>query len=243
MKWKHFHGQDILNKNYSKDRPILRGSNSNLIFTNTRSQSEIWFQKILEHYPEFAGVIALHHGSIDRNIRDWVENSLHRGKLKVVVCTSSLDLGVDFTPVETVIQIGSPKGVARFLQRAGRSGHQPDAVSKIYFVPTHSLELVEGAALKEAIKTNAVEDRQPFIKPYDVLIQYLVTLAVGDGFDQHTIYEEVKATFAYQTLREDEWNWMMRFITSGGDTLKNYDEYSKVNLEDGFYIKLPIREK
>ncbi len=215
--------------------PILRASQSTLIFTNTRSQTEIWFQKILDSYPEFAGQIALHHGSIDRNIRDWVENSLHRGKLKVVVCTSSLDLGVDFTPVETVIQIGSPKGVAKFLQRAGRSGHQPGAVSKIYFVPTHSLELVEGAALKEAIRTNTVENRQPLIKPYDVLIQYLVTLAVGDGFDQTEIYKEVKLTFAYQTLREDEWTWIMNFITNGGDSLKNYDEYSKVELTEGLH--------
>ncbi|MDQ3193742.1 MAG: ligase-associated DNA damage response DEXH box helicase [Bacteroidota bacterium] len=215
--------------------PILRKSSSTLIFTNTRTQTEIWFQKILESYPEFAGVMALHHGSIDRNIRDWVEGSLHRGKLKVVVCTSSLDLGVDFTPVETVIQIGSPKGVARFVQRAGRSGHQPDAVSKIYFVPTHSLELVEGAALKEAMKNNSVEDRQPILKPYDVLIQYLVTLAVGEGFDQYKIFEEVKGTFAYQTLREDEWSWIMSFITNGGDILKNYDEYSKVILENGLF--------
>jgi len=213
--------------------PIIRSSKTTLIFTNTRSQTEIWFQKILEHYPEFAGEIALHHGSIDREIRDWVEDALHKGKLKVVVCTSSLDLGVDFRPVETVIQIGSPKGVARFIQRAGRSGHQPDAVSKIYFVPTHSLELVEGAALKEAMLRDMVEDKQPLIKPYDVLIQFLVTLAVGKGFNQSTIYKEVKSTFAYQTLQRQEWNWLMRFISTGGDILKNYDEYSKVNLVDG----------
>jgi ATP-dependent helicase Lhr and Lhr-like helicase len=222
--------------------PIVRKSKSTLIFTNTRSQTEIWFHKILEHYPEFAGQMALHHGSIDRNIRSWVENSLHKGNLKIVVCTSSLDLGVDFTPVETVIQIGSPKGVARFLQRAGRSGHQPDAVSKIYFVPTHSLELVEGAALKEAMKANAVEDRQPLIKPYDVLIQYLVTLAVGEGFVQKQIYKEVRSTFAFQTLRRDEWNWIMKFVMSGGDSLRNYDEYSKVELLEGLY-KVPDRRK
>ncbi len=223
--------------------PVIRKSRSTLLFTNTRSQTEIWFQKILEHYPEFAGRMALHHGSIDRNIRDWVERSLHNERLSLVVCTSSLDLGVDFTPVETVIQIGSPKGVARFLQRAGRSGHQPDAVSKIYFVPTHSLELVEGAALKEAMLTNSVEDRQPILKPYDVLIQYLITLASGDGFSQKQIYEEVKNTFAYQTINDNEWNWIMRFITSGGDSLKNYDEYSKVELIEGLYKVTDRRKK
>lgn len=223
--------------------PVIRNSRSTLIFTNTRSQTEIWFQKILEHYPEFAGRMALHHGSIDRNIRDWVERSLHNERIKLVVCTSSLDLGVDFTPVESVIQIGSPKGIARFLQRAGRSGHQPDAVSKIYFVPTHSLELVEGAALKEAMLTNTLENRQPVLKPYDVLIQYLVTLASGDGFNQKEIYDEIRSTFAYQTLNDSEWGWIMRFITSGGDSLKNYDEYSKVELNEGLYMVTDRRKK
>jgi len=222
--------------------PILRASRSTLIFTNTRSQSEIWYQKLLDLYPEFAGVIALHHGSIDKEMRNWVERALHTEKLKVVVCTSSLDLGVDFRPVDNVIQIGSPKGVARFLQRAGRSGHQPDAVSRIYFVPTHSLELVEGAALKEAINRKVFEDRQPILKPYDVLIQYLVTLAVSDGFDEEQIYREVKSTFAFQTLNKNEWSWIMKFITTGGDALKNYDEYRKVIFEDGLY-KLTDRRK
>ena len=197
---------------------------------------------MLELYPEFAGEIALHHGSIDKNMRSWVEKALHNEKLKVVVCTSSLDLGVDFRPVDNVVQIGSPKGVARFLQRAGRSGHQPDAVSRIYFVPTHSLELVEGAALKEAITQKVFEDRQPILKPYDVLTQYLITLAVSDGFDEEQTFNEVISTFAYQTLRRDEWNWILRFITSGGDSLKNYDEYKKVEFDDGLY-KLKDRRK
>lgn len=215
--------------------PILQSSKTTLIFTNTRSQSEIWYQKLLEYHPDFAGEIALHHGSIAKELRAWVERALHAEKLKVVVCTSSLDLGVDFRPVDTVIQIGSPKGVARFLQRAGRSGHQPDALSRIYFVPTHSLELVEGAALKEAIQQKVFEDRQPILKPYDVLIQYLVTLAVSDGFDEQDIFNEVTKTFAYQTLRADEWQWCMKFITTGGNSLKNYDEYNKVEFIDGLY--------
>src|SRR5690606_3645431 len=99
-----------------------------------------------------------------------------------VICTSSLDLGVDFKPVDTVIQIGSPKGVARFLQRAGRSGHSPFETSTIYFLPTHSLELVEAAALKEAAKKGVIESREPMVQAFDVLVQYLVTLAVGEGF-------------------------------------------------------------
>ena len=212
--------------------PILDKEGSTLIFTNTRAQSEIWFRELLEAKPDLAGTIALHHGSLDRDIRNWVEESLHSGLLKTVVCTSSLDLGVDFTPVDTVIQIGSPKGVARFLQRAGRSGHRPDADSIIWFVPTHALELIEAAALKDAVKSGEAESRIPYLKPYDVLIQYLVTLAVSDGFRPDQAYREIKKTFAYQTLREEEWDWIQEFIRSGGKSLTRYDEFQKVE-EDG----------
>jgi ATP-dependent Lhr-like helicase len=156
--------------------PIIQQSKTTLLFTNTRSFAEIWYQKILEKAPELAGLIAMHHGSISKELRDWVEDQLHEGKLKAVVCTSSLDLGVDFRPVETVIQVGSPKGVARFLQRAGRSGHQPGAVSKIYFLPTNTLELTEAAALREAMNRSIVEDRIPYLRSFDVLIQYLMVL-------------------------------------------------------------------
>jgi ATP-dependent Lhr-like helicase len=214
---------------------IVKASNTTLIFTNTRSFAEIWYQKMLDAAPELSGLIAMHHGSISKDLRDWVEDQLHEGKLKAVVCTSSLDLGVDFRPVETVVQVGGPKGVARFLQRAGRSGHQPGAVSRIYFVPTHSLELMEAAALREAIKKNIVEDRLPYIRSFDVLIQYLVTLAVSDGFYPDQIYQEVLGTFSYSSVTEDEWHWLLSFITTGGDSLQAYDEYRKVVIEDGKY--------
>lgn len=216
--------------------PVIEESRSTLIFTNTRSQSEIWFQQLLEAKPKLAGTIALHHGSLSKKIRRWVEDSLHEGNLKAVVCTSSLDLGVDFAPVETVVQVGSPKGVARFLQRAGRSGHQPDSTSRIFFVPTNALELIEAAALKTAATQKlALESRDPILKPYDVLIQYLITLAVSDGFKPQKIYNEIKTTFAYQTLTQKKWNWIMDFITTGGQSLSAYDEYNKVVEEDGLY--------
>lgn len=222
--------------------PIIDESRSTLIFTNTRAQSEIWFQNLLETRPDLAGAIAIHHGSLDRKVRDWVETSLHEGILKAVVCTSSLDLGVDFSPVETVIQIGSPKGVARFMQRAGRSGHQPGSTSKIYFVPTHALELVEAAALKSAINSEEMESREPILKPYDVLIQYLVTLAVSDGFYPDEIYPEIKKTFAYQTLSEKEWKSILQFITQGGKSLSRYNEYSKVDIEEEGLYKVNSRK-
>ncbi|MDN5200743.1 ligase-associated DNA damage response DEXH box helicase [Fulvivirgaceae bacterium BMA10] len=215
--------------------PIIHKSKSTLIFTNTRSQCEIWYQRILEAEPELAGVLAMHHGSINKDLRDWVEMALHSEKLKAVVCTSSLDLGVDFRPVETIIQIGGAKGVSRFMQRAGRSGHQPGAKSKIYFVPTHSLELIEAAALRHAIKVENLEDRIPFIRSFDVLIQYLVTLAVGGGFKSEQILPEIRSTFCYASISDDEWYWVLNFITSGGNVLEAYDEFKKVEIEKGIY--------
>lgn len=222
-------------KMIEKVLPIIDASQSTLIFTNTRAQCEIWYQNLLEVQPDLAGAIAMHHGSISRELRDWVENALHANQLKAVVCTASLDLGVDFRPVETVIQIGSPKGVARFMQRAGRSGHQPGAKSRIYFVPTHSLELMEGAALRQAIGARQLESRIPYIRSFDVLIQYLVTLAVSDGFRPAEILPEVRSTFSYRSISDAEWNWMLDFITTGGTSLQAYDEYQKVEIEDGLY--------
>lgn len=215
--------------------PILLRSESTLIFLNTRGQAEIWYQKLLEHSPDFAGVVALHHGSMSRETRHWVEDALYEGRLKVVICTSSLDLGVDFRPVDTIIQVGGPKGVSRFMQRAGRSGHQPGATSTIYFLPTHSLELIEAAALREAVDQELTESRLPYIRSFDVLIQYLVTLAVSDGFRPHEIFEEVQNTFCYNSISEDEWHWCLNFIVHGGNSLHGYDEFHKVVIEDGVY--------
>lgn len=214
---------------------IVKESNTTLIFTNTRSFAEIWYQKMLDKAPELSGLMAMHHGSISQELRSWVEDQLHEGKLKAVVCTSSLDLGVDFRPVETVIQIGGPKGVARFLQRAGRSGHQPGAVSRIYFVPTHSLELMEAAGIREAVRKKIVEDRFPYIRSFDVLMQYLITLAISEGFEPNEIFEEVKGTFSFSSMTEDEWLWILNFITTGGDSLQAYDEYRKVIVTNGIY--------
>jgi ATP-dependent Lhr-like helicase len=216
--------------------PILERSRTTLIFINTRGMSETWYQSLLTVAPDLAGAIALHHGSIDSALRTWVEEALHEGKLKAVVCTASLDLGVDFRPVETVVQVGSPKGVARFLQRAGRSGHQPGQVSKIYFLPTHSLELVEAAALKAAMKQGLIESRDPMLLCFDVLIQYLGTLAISEGFRPEVIYRELKSTYCYAEMEEGEWLEILRFITEGGAALQQYDEFRKVEItEDGLY--------
>lgn len=216
--------------------PIIYKHHTTLIFTNTRNQSELWYQLLLEAAPELAGQLAIHHGSIDKVLREWIETSITEGKLRAVVCTSSLDLGVDFKPVDCVIQIGSSKGIARFMQRAGRSGHSPYEQSRIYFVPTHSLELIEVSALKEAVRTGTIEAREPMALTYDVLVQFLVTLAVGEGFREAETYAMVRTTHAFKELTPEEWQWALQFITQGGAALKAYEEFHRVvKDENGVY--------
>lgn len=210
---------------------------SAIVFTNTRSQTEIWYQAILAARPDWAGRIALHHGSLDRKQRDWVEEGLRTGELRCVVATSSLDLGVDFSPVDRVLQVGSPKGVARLLQRAGRSGHQPGALSRVTCVPTNVLELVEVAAARDGIERGAIEARPLVERPLDVLVQHVVTVALGGGFVPDELLAEVRGTRAYAELRDDEWAWVLAFVTSGGEALRGYPEYTRVSVEhDGRHV-------
>jgi ATP-dependent Lhr-like helicase len=209
---------------------------STLVFTNTRSQAEIWYQSLLAARPQWAGELALHHGSLDREVRDWVEAGLKDGRLRAVVATSSLDLGVDFLPVERVLQIGSPKGVARLLQRAGRSGHAPGRASRVTLVPTNALELIEAAAARAAVAARQVEARCPPAKPLDVLVQHLVTVALGTGFTEHELLAEVRGTASYAQLTDAEWAWALDFVGRGGGALAAYPEYRRVQQgDDGVY--------
>lgn len=217
----------------------VQGATTTLIFTNTRAQCEIWFQKIIdyvsEHAFELVGTVGLHHGSLDPDLRREVEARLRDGRLRCVVCTSSLDLGVDFAPVEQVIQVGSPKGIARLLQRAGRSGHQPGAVSRVLCVPTHAFELVEFAAARDALQRREIEARLPIEKPLDVLVQHLVTVALGGGFGEEELWREVRTTYAFRNLTEPEWRWALDFVTFGSEPLRAYEEYARVSQERGRY--------
>ena len=213
----------------------IESARSTLLFTNTRSQSELWHQALTSVAPGFADRIALHHGSVDRDQRTEAEAGLKDGSLRCVVATSSLDLGVDFTPVEQVIQIGSPKGVARLMQRAGRSGHQPGKTSRVLCVPTHGMELVEIAAARSAIEAGRVEPRDAALLQLDVLAQHAVSTALGGGFRSEDLLEEVRRTHAFATLTDRQWDWVLRFVTHGGDALKSYPEYYKVVEENGRY--------
>jgi ATP-dependent Lhr-like helicase len=211
-------------------------STSCLLFTNTRAQSEIWYQALLQARPDWAGLIALHHGSLSREVRDWVERALKQGHLKAVVCTSSLDLGVDFLPVERVLQIGSPKGIARLMQRAGRSGHAPGRPSRVTLVPTHSLELVEAAAAHDAVAARMIEGRESPHKPLDVLVQHVVSMALGGGFRPDELREEVRSAWAYHDLTDEEWQWALAFVRHGGHSLTAYPDYRRVEPdEDGIW--------
>ncbi len=217
--------------------PVIDQSKTTLVFINTRGMSERWYQHLLDVAPELSGAMALHHGSLEQELRLWVEEALHTQKLKAVVATSSLDLGVDFRPVDTVIQVGSPKGVSRFLQRAGRAGHQPHEVSHIYFVPTHALEILEAVALKKAIEVEEIETRQPRTLCFDVLCQFLCTLAVGDGFKPFEALRIAKKTWCFKEMNTDEWENVLAHLTHGGNALEQYDEYHKlVKGEDGKYV-------
>jgi ATP-dependent helicase Lhr and Lhr-like helicase len=215
---------------------IERSSGTTLVFTNVRSQAEIWYQLLLQARPQWAGQIALHHGSLDKEVRAWVEAGLKDGSLKAVVATSSLDLGVDFLPVERVLQIGSPKGVARLLQRAGRSGHAPGRASRVTLVPTNTLELVEAAAARRAAVAGRVESRASPDKPLDVLVQHMVTVALGGGFEADALYDEVRASAAYRDLTRDEFDWALAFVERGGSSLGAYPQYHRVvRGDDGVY--------
>ena len=218
----------------------IERSSATLVFVNVRSQAEAWYQLLLAEKPEWAGVVALHHGSLDKEVREWVELGLKEGRLKAVVATSSLDLGVDFLPVERVLQIGSAKGVARLLQRAGRSGHAPGRASRITLVPTNTLELVEAVAARRAAQAGRIELRATPAKPLDVLVQHLVTVALGGGFKQAAMLAEVRTAHAYRELTKDEFQWALDFVVQGGASLTAYPEYHRVQLIDGTY-RVPDR--
>ncbi|WP_019560885.1 ligase-associated DNA damage response DEXH box helicase [Caldimonas manganoxidans] len=213
----------------------IERSGTTLVFANTRSQAELWYQMLLQARPDWAGIVALHHGSLDPNVRAWVEQGLKEGRLKAVVATSSLDLGVDFLPVERVLQIGSAKGVARLLQRAGRSGHAPGRPSRVTLVPTHTLELVEAAAARRAARAGRIEARSSPDKPLDVLVQHLVTVALGGGFEADDLLAEVRSTWAYRELTDAQWRWALTFVERGGPSLQAYPEYHRVQCIDGVY--------
>jgi ATP-dependent Lhr-like helicase len=214
----------------------LAQGRTTLVFTNTRSQAELWYQAIVSARLDWLTTTAIHHGSIDAKVRRKIEDGLKTGQLRCVICTSSLDLGVDFPPVDQVLQIGSPKGIARLLQRAGRSGHQPGEDSRVTLVPTLALELLECAAARHAIAHLDLEARPAMTLALDVLAQHLVTLAVGGGFVASEALAEVRGTHAFEALSDLQWAWVLDFVTRGGSALQGYPQFRRVSVIDSRYV-------
>ena len=220
---------------------------STLLFTNTRNQAERWLQCLRYVCPEMEGALALHHSAIDRQQREAIEAAVKEGSIRWVVCTASLDLGVDFQPVERVVQIGSAKNVARLLQRAGRSAHRPGGTAEVLFLPTNALELLELSALRRGLEAGLVEQRRPPEAPLDVLLQHLVTLACGPGFEPAEALRQVRGCWSYRHLPDDDWAWCLRFLEYGGDCLGAYPRYRKLEREpagaaDGSRFRYVVRE-
>ena len=208
-------------------------STSALVLTNTRAQAERWYQALCYARYDERDRIALHHGSLDREERADVERRIAAGELRCVVATSSLDLGVDFTPVDLVVQVGSPKGIARLAQRAGRSGHSPGRTSRLLCVPAQALELVEFAAARGAMERGEVEPREPLERPLDVLAQHVVTVAASGPFDGDELLREVRGTRAFRAL-EDPVGLGPGFVQLGGE-LSGYERYRAERGKDGRY--------
>ncbi len=205
----------------------IERANSTLVFTNTRNQTELWYRAILRERPDWAGRLAVHHGSLAHELRSWVEQAVSDGKLIAVVCTSSLDLGVDFAPVDQVIQVGSPKGTARLVQRAGRSGHSPGKTSKLAFVPSHAFEIIELEAARRAIEEKQIEERHPPVAPLDCLVQHAVTRALGSPYTREEFADEVRSADCYRELSDQQLDWVLDFVTTGG-CLHAYPDYRRV---------------
>ena len=201
---------------------------STLLFTNTRNQAERWHQCLRFACPEMEGLLALHHSAIDRAEREAIEARVKAGELRWVVCTSSLDLGVDFQPVERVVQIGSAKNLARLLQRAGRSAHTPGGTSQVLFMPTNALELLELSAMRRGLAAGLVEHRRPPQLPLDVLLQHLVTLACGPGFLPEEALTAVRRSWSFRQLTDAQWQWCLAFLEHGGQCLAAYPRYRKL---------------
>ena len=201
---------------------------STLLFTNTRNQAERWHQCLRYACPEMGEALALHHSAIDRASREAIEAGVKEGEIRWVVCTSSLDLGVDFQPVEQVVQIGSARNLARLLQRAGRSAHLPGGTSRVLFLPTHALELLEVSAMRRGLEEGLVEQRRPPQLPLDVLLQHLVTLACGPGFQPEQELAAVRRCWSFRQLSREQWQWCLEFLEHGGRCLAAYPRYRKL---------------
>lgn len=206
---------------------IIKRHRTTLVFVNTRFQAEFAFQELWKLNDDDLP-IALHHGSLAAEQRRRVEAAMARGELKAVVCTSTLDLGIDWGDVDLVIQLAAPKGAARMVQRIGRANHRLDESSKALFVPANRFEMLECQAAIEAIAENALDSEQPRVGALDVLAQHVMGCACSEPFDLVALYDEVRAAGPYRDLRWEDYEEVVDFVSTGGYALKTYDRFRRI---------------
>ena len=212
---------------------VIRRSRTALVFVNTRFQAEFAFQE-LWRLNDDSLPIALHHGSLAAEQRRKVEAAMARGELRAVVCTSTLDLGIDWGDVDLVIQLASPKGASRMVQRIGRANHRLDEPSRALFVPANRFEMLECQAAREAIAENRLDGDPPRVGALDVLAQHVMGCAVSEPFHMLELYEEVRSAGPYRDLPWEDFEAVVDFVSTGGYALKTYDRFRRiVQLPDG----------
>ena len=204
-----------------------------LVFVNTRAQAEMTFQE-LWRINEDALPIALHHGSLDVGQRRKVEAAMAAGRLRAVVCTSTLDLGIDWGDVDLVIQVGAPKGASRLLQRIGRANHQLEEPSRALLVPANRFEVLECRAARDAAERSEQDSAPPLELALDVLAQHVVGTACAGPFDADTLYDEVRTAYAYRNLDRALFDRVVDFAATGGYALRSYERYARLKrMPDG----------
>jgi ATP-dependent Lhr-like helicase len=206
---------------------LIRKHKTTLIFVNTRSQAEFLFQEFWNINDDNLA-IALHHGSLDVAQRRRVEDAMTRGKLRAVVCTSSLDLGVDWGDVDLVINVGAPKGSSRLMQRIGRANHRLDEPSKAVLVPANRFEVLECSAAIDAVADNAQDTPPARTGALDVLAQHILGRAVGEPFFADDVFAEVRAAAPYSHLKRADFDAALDFVATGGYALKAYERFAKI---------------
>ena len=206
---------------------VIRGARTALVFVNTRFQAEFAFQE-LWRLNEDSLPIALHHGSLAAEQRRKVEAAMARGELRAVVCTSTLDLGIDWGDVDLVIQLASPKGASRMVQRIGRANHRLDEPSRALFVPANRFEMLECQAAREAIAENTLDGDPPRVGALDVLAQHVMGCACSEPFDALALYDEVRTAGPYRDLPWEDFEQVVDFVSTGGYALKTYDRFRRI---------------
>lgn len=220
----------------------IKRATMTLIFVNTRSQAELMFQE-LWRANEDGLPIALHHGSLAREQRTKVEAAMAAGLLKAVVCTSTLDLGIDWGEVDLVIQMGAPKGAARLIQRIGRANHRMDEASRAVLVPTNRFEVLECRAAEAAVEAGEIDGEGIREGALDILAQHVMGRACGDGFQLEELYDEIIRAAPYQNLYWETYERIVDFVASGGYALKTYDRFHRiVRRPDGVWVARTARD-